>query len=99
MTAQTDTAFGFDTSGQVTGVYVKVGDQVEAGQVLAQLDDTLAQMQYDEAQRNLQELYSAASIATNQEEIAAARDSKASATEWLAYLISPEVAETVFPHP
>jgi HlyD family secretion protein len=91
--AQTDASFGFDTSGQVTEVNVKVGDQVEAGQVLAQLDDTLARMQYDEAQRKLQELYSAASIATIQEEIATAQDTEASAKEWLAYLISPDVAE------
>ena len=91
--AQTDASFGFDTSGQVKDVYVKVGDQVEAGQVLAQLDDTLAQMKYDEAQRNLQELYSAASIATIEQEIATAQDTEASAKEWLAYLISPDVAE------
>ena len=93
LTAQTDASFGFDTSGQITKVNVKVGDQVEAGQVLAQLDDTLAKMKYDEAQRNLQELYSAASIATIEQEIATAQDSEASAREWLAYLISPDVAE------
>lgn len=91
--AQTDASFGFDTSGQVTEVNVKIGDTVEAGQVLAQLDDTLARMKYDEAQRNLQELYSAASIATVQEEIATAQDTEAAAKEWLAYLISPDVAE------
>ncbi|HEX6035908.1 MAG TPA: biotin/lipoyl-binding protein, partial [Anaerolineales bacterium] len=44
--AQSDATFGFETSGQVTEVYTRVGDQVEAGQVLAQLDDTLAQMEY-----------------------------------------------------
>jgi len=93
LVAQTDASFGFDSSGQVTQVNVQVGDQVEAGQVLAQLDDTLAKLQYDEAQRNLQELYSAASIATIQEEIASAQDTEASAKEWLAYLISPDVAE------
>jgi HlyD family secretion protein len=93
LVAQSDASFGFDTSGQVTNVSVKVGDQVEAGQVLAQLDDTLAKLQYDEAQRNLQELYSAASIATIQQEIATAQDTEAAAKEWLAYLISPDVAE------
>jgi multidrug efflux pump subunit AcrA (membrane-fusion protein) len=91
--AQTDASFGFDTSGQVTDVDVKVGDQVEAGQVLAQLDDTLVKMKYDEAQRALQELYSAASIAQIQQEIATAQDTEAAAKEWLAYLISPDVAE------
>ncbi len=91
--AQTDATFGFDTSGHVTAVNVNIGDPVEAGQVLAQLDDTLAKIRYDEAQRNLQELYSAASIATMQEEIATAQDTEGSAKEWLAYLISPDVAE------
>jgi multidrug efflux pump subunit AcrA (membrane-fusion protein) len=90
---QTDASFGFDTSGQVKGVYIKVGDQVEPGQDLAQLDDTLAKIKFDEAQHNLQELYSAASIAAIRKEIAAAQDTKAAAKEWLAYLISPDVAE------
>jgi HlyD family secretion protein len=91
--AQTDASFGFDTSGQVTQVNVKVGDQVEAGEVLAKQDDTLAKIQYDDAQRKLQELYSAASIATIQQEIATAQDTEEAAKEWLAYLISPDVAE------
>jgi HlyD family secretion protein len=91
--AQTDATFGFDTSGQVTQVYVKVGDQVEAGQVLAQLDDTLAQMKYIEAQQALQELYSPASIAVVQQEIATAQDAKVTARNWLAYLFSPEVMD------
>ena len=72
---------------------MKVGDQVEAGQVLAQLDDTLAQMEYAEAQQALQELYSAASIATVQQEIGTAQDTEFYAHEWLEYLLSPEVVE------
>lgn len=88
-----DATFGFETSGQVTDIYVKVGDQVEAGQVLAQLDDTLTQMDYFEAQQNLEELYSAASIATVQQEIGTAKDTEFYAHEWLEYLLSPEVIE------
>lgn len=91
--AQTDATFGFESSGQVTEIYVKVGDQVEAGQVLAQLDDTLAQMEYIEAQQALEELYSAASIATIQQEIGTAQDAEFYAHEWLEYLLSPEVIE------
>jgi HlyD family secretion protein len=91
--ANSDATFGFETSGQVTDVYVKVGDQVEAGQVLAQLDSTLVQMNYVEAQQALQELYSAASIATIQQEIATAQDTEFYAHEWLKYLLSPEVIE------
>jgi len=91
--ANSDATFGFETSGQVTNVYVKVGDQVAAGQVLAQLDNTLAQMKYVEAQQTLQELHSAASIATIQQEIATAQDTEFYAHEWLEYLLSPEVIE------
>lgn len=91
--AQTDASFGFDSSGQVTDVYVKVGDQVEKGQVLAQVDGTLAQMDYAEAEQALLELYSAASLATVQQEIGTAQDAEYQAREWLKYLISPQVEE------
>lgn len=91
--ANSDATFGFGTSGQVSSVNVKVGEEVQAGQVLAELDSTLAQMDYTEAQQNLQELYSAASIATVEKEIATAQDTEYYAHEWLKYLLSPEVVE------
>ena len=91
--ANSDATFGFETSGQVTSVKVKVGDQVEAGQVLAELDPTLVQMNYVEAQQALQELYSAVSIASVEQEIATAQDTEYYAHEWLKYLLSPEVVE------
>jgi len=91
--AQTGASFGFDSNGRVTDVYVKVGDQVEAGQVLAQLDDTLAQMEYAEAQQALLELYSAASIAAVKQEIGMAQDTEYYAHEWLEYLLSEEVVK------
>jgi len=90
---KSDASFGFGTNGQVTEVYVKVGDRVEAGQVLARLDDTLAQMTYIESQQALHELYSAASIAIVQKEIATAKDTEFQARTWLEYLISPDVVE------
>lgn len=93
LVAQTDATFGFEASGQVTDVFVKVGEQVEAGQVLARLDDTLAQMDYVEAEQALLELYSAASIATVQQEIGTAQDTEYYAREWLEYLISEDVVE------
>jgi HlyD family secretion protein len=91
--AQTNASFGFETSGQVTAIYVRVSDQVEAGQVLAQLDDTLARMEYVKAQQALDELHSAATIATVQQEIGTAQDTTFHAHEWLEYLLSPEVIE------
>ncbi len=90
---KTDASFGFKTNGQVTQVYAKVGDQVEAGQVLAQLDDTLSQMDYTEAEQALQELHSAASIAAVEQEIGTAQDAESTAHDWLAYLISSEVLD------
>ena len=91
--AQNDASFGFETAGRVSAVNVKVGDRVDAGQVLAKMDDTLAQMKYAETQQALQELYSAASIATVEQEISTAQDTEFAAREWLKYLISPEVLE------
>jgi len=91
--SQTDATFGFKTSGQVTQVHIKIGDQVEAGQELAQLDDTLLQLKYVEAQQALQELYSATSIANTQQSIATAQDTEFSARAWLAYLIGPDVID------
>ena len=90
---QSEATFGFKTSGQITQVNVKIGDQVEAGQVLAQLDDTLVKMKYVEAQQALQELFSAASISNIEQQIATAQDSEASARAWLGYLLSPNVVD------
>jgi multidrug resistance efflux pump len=91
--ANSEATFGFKTSGQVMDINVKVGDQVEVGQVLAKLDHTLAKIKYTEAQQALQELYSAASIATVEKEIGTAQDAEYAAHEWLKYLLSPEVVE------
>jgi HlyD family secretion protein len=93
LVAQTDASFGFDASGQVSQVNVKVGDQVKAGQVLAQLDNILLQMKYDEAQQALQEVYSAASIAAVKQEIATAQDAQVAAHDWLSYLLSSKVID------
>ena len=91
--AQTEATYGFKTSGPVTQVNIKIGDQVEAGQVLAQLDGTLVQMKYVEAQQALQALFSAASISNVQQTVATAQDTEASARAWLSYLLSPNVMD------
>ena len=93
LVTQSDATFGFNTSGRVTQVNVKIGDHVEAGQVLAQVDNTLVQIKYNEAQQALQELHSASTIATIQKEIATAQDTEFAAHEWLKYLLSPEVVQ------
>lgn len=86
-----ESSIGFGTSGQVSEIFVKVGDQVETGQVLAQLDDTVAGIELAEAQEAMDRLISAAAIATAKQSLAEAQSDFDLAKESLAYLISPEV--------
>lgn len=83
--------FGFNTSGQVSEIYVKVGDVVEAGQVVAQLDDTDAKIELAEAQEAMNALTSASAIATARQTLATAQSDFDTAKEKLEYVISPEV--------
>jgi multidrug efflux pump subunit AcrA (membrane-fusion protein) len=86
-----ESSFGFNTSGQVSEVNVKVGDQVKAGQVLAQLDDTDAKIKLAEAQEAMNKLTTPAAIASATQTLAAAQSDFATAKLSLEYLISPEV--------
>ena len=54
---------GFRSAGLVSDVLVASGQQVEAGQVLAQLDDTAQQLAYSIAQANLDALFTPESLA------------------------------------
>jgi multidrug efflux pump subunit AcrA (membrane-fusion protein) len=82
---------GFHTSGQVTSVLVKVGDVVDAGQLLAKLDDTSAQTQLTQAINTLQAFSSPSAIATQQQAVAQDRVDIANYRSTLAYLVSPDV--------
>ena len=82
---------GFKTSGQVKEINVAVGDTVNAGDVLAVIDDSSTQVKYTQAKRNLLELTSVASVAAAEEAVAAAQTELVSAINQLSYLISPEV--------
>jgi HlyD family secretion protein len=86
-----ESSFGFRAAGQVSEIYVKVGDQVEAGQVLAQLDDTEAKIELAEAQEAMNKLTSATAIATARQALAEAQSEFDLAKETLEYLVSPEV--------
>ena len=89
--AATEASFGFGTSGQVKEVFVSVGDVVEAGQLLAELDNTSQEIQYTQAKRDLAEMTSPYAIATAEQAIADALLEVDSSYSHLAYLISPEV--------
>lgn len=57
-------SFGFETSGKLIELAVNVGDKVEAGQLLAVLDDESQQLALQQAKRTLLELTSPSAIAT-----------------------------------
>lgn len=91
LVASDEKELAFAIDGQVTGVFVEPGDQVEAGTLLAQIDDQQAQADYDSAKRAYQDLTSAAGIAAAQEQVAQAQSKLMSAKYQLEYLISPDV--------
>ncbi len=81
----------FSTGGQVTGVFVKPGDRVEAGTLLAQIDPREAQTSYAQAKQAYQELTSDTAIASARQQAAQAQADLMSAKYQLEYLIGPEV--------
>jgi HlyD family secretion protein len=89
LVAHSEADFGFNASGQVVQLHVQVGDVVEAGQALAELDSSSATLAYEQAKRAVDELTSPVAVASAQEAVATAADDLASARASLAYLISP----------
>jgi multidrug efflux pump subunit AcrA (membrane-fusion protein) len=81
----------FGTSGTITKINVKVGDVVEAGQILAELNSATAQSAYETAKLNYLNMVSLAAIATAEQAVLAAQTTVESAGNTLAYLISPSV--------
>ena len=63
----------FALAGDVMKVYVAEGDQVKAGDVLAELDNTASQLEVEQAQRTLRELTSSSAIAAAEQDIANAQ--------------------------
>ena len=60
----------FALASNVKKVYVAEGDQVKAGDVLVELDNTVIQVQVDQAQRALREMTSPAAIAAAEQAVA-----------------------------
>jgi HlyD family secretion protein len=71
--AVTESDLVFGTSGKLENILVKVGDKVEAGQLLAQLDDSSQQTQLAQAKQDLLELTSPSVIAAAQQDVAVAQ--------------------------
>ena len=84
-------SFGFGTSGKIAELNVKIGDPVEAGQMIGQLDNTEAQAAYKQAKRTLDDLTTPAAIAKAKQAVADAEVEIYNAKQDLEYLISSDV--------
>jgi len=84
-------SFGFGTSGKITELDVKIGDTVEAGQVIGQLDNAEALAAYKQAKRTLEDLTTPAAIAEAKQSVADAEVEIYNAKQDLEYLISSDV--------
>ncbi len=89
--AANESSLAFKTSGKVARLYVKVGDQVTAGQFLAELDNASEELQYEQAKQNLDSLTSTTAIGNAQQAMAAASQKVWSAKLQVEYLLSPDV--------
>ena len=86
-----EASFGFGISGQITELNVKIGDHVEAGQVIGQIDNADVLAAYKQAKRNLDDLTTPASIAEAKQAVAEAEVDIYNAKQDLEYLISSDV--------
>jgi HlyD family secretion protein len=89
--ASSQTDLAFTSSGTLLELLVSVGDRVEAGQLLARIDETNAQAQFEQADITLRELTSATAVATARQAVGEAQTAVDDAHDHLAYLISPTV--------
>ena len=81
----------FKSTGKLSKLNVTVGQQVKEGDLLAELDNTSQELQYEQAKQNLDSLTSVSAIGSAQQSMAAAAKKLQSAELQLEYLISPDV--------
>jgi HlyD family secretion protein len=86
-----EVSFGFKNRGSVSDVLVKLGDTVEAGQVLAHLENSTLTLEYQQAQANLAALSSPSAIAVAEQAVQDAEASLATAKDTLQLLIGPDL--------
>ncbi len=91
LVAANQVQLGFGASGKLIKLNVKVGDQVQAGQLLAEIDNASQQSQLLQAKRALANLTSGSAVATAQQAVATAESTVYTTKNQLIYLISPRV--------
>jgi multidrug resistance efflux pump len=73
VTSAQEAQLSFSLAGSVKKVYVAEGDQVKAGDLLAELDNASIQWEVDQAQRTVREMTSPAAIAAAEQAVANAQ--------------------------
>jgi HlyD family secretion protein len=86
-----EVSFGFKNSGKISEVLAKLGDHVNAGQVLARLDNTTLQLEFNQAEANLAALSSPSQIAVAEQAVQDTKASFATAKNALQFLIGPDM--------
>jgi len=89
--ANEEVSFGFKKNGTVSEVLVSLGDQVEAGQVLARLESERLELKHKQAEASYAALSTTSGIAAAKQAVAEARQSFDTARDDLGYLIGPEM--------
>jgi HlyD family secretion protein len=90
-----DAHMGFTVAGRIKAVNVVDGAQVKAGDVLAELDNAVAQAQVDQADRDLKELTSLAAIAAAERTVADAQQTLKDAQKKTDSMFFPRASDTL----
>jgi len=85
----------FAQGGKVKTVNVAVGDQVKAGQTLVELDNASALMDFNQADRNLKEMTSQASIAAAEQDLANAQQTQKDAQKKTDSMFFPRATDVL----
>lgn len=91
LSVEDEEELAFTVSGDVLALNIQPGDLVQAGDVLAEIDPTEAQTEYDTAKRSYMELTSPTAIASALDALAKAQKDYSDAKNVLEYLVSPDV--------
>jgi RND family efflux transporter MFP subunit len=91
LTSKDKVSFGFKNSGTVSEVLVKLGDQVTVGQVLARQQNSILELQYQQAAGNLAAFSKPAELASTEQAVKDAEQSFATARNDLQFLIGPDM--------
>jgi multidrug resistance efflux pump len=89
-----EAGLAFIVGGQVDAVNVTVGDEVQAGDVLVELENTLAQLDVEQAKRVLRELTSSAAVAAAERAAASAENDVEDAQNKVYALDYPRASDT-----